>query len=184
MKRLVSYFLKGVVFLVPIGLTVWMLFGAVRSVDRWAGEMLGFSFPGVGLIITVGFTTFVGFLASNFLTKRLVGAFERLFDRLPLVKLLHRSLKDVLNALVGDKRRFDRPVVVNMNAEGSVKALGFVTRDKVDQYGHLDHVAVYFPQAYNFAGQVVLVPNSAVQDLSMAASDVMTFIVSGGISGK
>jgi len=183
-KRLVSYFLRGVVLLAPIGLTAWMLFGAVHAVDKWAGSVLGLPFPGVGLIITIGFVTFMGFLASNFLTKRLVGTFERLLDRLPVVKLLHGSLKDVFNAFVGDKRRFDRPVVVSLNSEGSVKALGFVTRNSVDQYLQPNHVAVYFPQAYNFAGQVVFVPQTAVQELPMSASDVMTFIVSGGISGK
>lgn len=183
-KRLVSYFLRGVVFLVPIGLTAWVLFGAVHSVDKWAGDALGLPFPGVGFVITLAFVTFVGFLASNFLTKRLVSTFERLIDRLPLVKLLHGSLKDVLNAFVGDSRRFDRPVVVSLNSEGSVKALGFVTRDNVDQYLQPNYVAVYFPQAYNFAGQVVFVPKSAVEELTMSSSDVMTFIVSGGISGK
>lgn len=183
-KRLVSYFFRGVVFIAPIGLTLWMLLGTVAAVDGWARTQLGLPFPGMGVVITVAFVTFVGFLASNFLTKRLVATFERLFDRLPLVKLLHGSLKDVFNAFVGDKRRFDKPVVVNLNSEGSVKALGFVTRTDLQEYLQVDHVAVYFPQAYNFAGQVVLVPASAVQALPMASSEVMTFIVSGGIVGK
>lgn len=184
MKRLISYFLRGVVFIAPIALTLWMLLGTVAAVDGWVRTQFDLPFPGMGVVITVAFITFVGFLTSNFLTKRLVAALERLFDRLPLVKLLHGSLKDVFNAFVGDKRRFDKPVVVDLNGDGSVKALGFVTRTDLTAYLQADHVAVYFPQAYNFAGQVVLVPASSVQALPMASSDVMTFIVSGGIAGK
>ncbi|MCG5055083.1 MAG: DUF502 domain-containing protein [Myxococcales bacterium] len=184
MKRLMSYFLRGIVFLVPIGLTVWLLFGAVHSVDSWARDQLRLPFPGLGVVVTIVAITFVGFLASNLLTKRLVHALERIIDRLPVVKLLHGSVKDVLSAFVGDERRFDKPVVVSMNPHGTVKALGFITRDNVEAFQLVEHVAVYFPQAYNFAGQVVLVPRTAVTLLDMPSSDVMTFIVSGGISGK
>jgi uncharacterized membrane protein len=98
--------------------------------------------------------------------------------------MVHGSLKDLLSAFVGTGRKFDRPVVVSMDAEGRVKAVGFVTRDDMTTYKQDDSVAVYFPQAYNFAGQVALVPRHAITALDLAASDVMTFIVSGGISGK
>ena len=183
-KRLMSYFLRGIIFVVPIGLTVWVLYGTIHSVDVWARTQLDLTFPGLGLVITMAVITFLGFLASNFLTRRALQWFERLFDRLPVVKLLHGSLKDVLNAFVGDKRRFDMPVVVDVNGNGSLKAIGFITRENVEHYQPGGYVAVYFPQSYNFAGQVVLVPRSAVLPIELPASDVMTFIVSGGISGK
>lgn len=183
-KRLMSYFLRGVIFVVPIGFTVWVLYGAVHSVDLWARNQMGLQFPGMGLVITLAAITFLGFLASNFLTKQIMNWFERMFDSLPIVKLLHGSLKDVLSAFVGDKKRFDKPVIVDLNGNGSVKAMGFITRENLDAYQQPDFVAVYFPQAYNFAGQVVLVPRTAVASLDLPASEVMTFIVSGGVSGK
>lgn len=184
MSRLMSYFLRGVVFLVPIALTFWVLYGTVHSVDLWARTQMGLQFPGLGVVITLASITFVGFLASNFLTKKMIHQFEKIFDRLPLVKLLHGSVKDVLSAFVGDKRRFDKPVVVDLHGNGSIKALGFVTREDLAQYQLDGYVAVYFPQAYNFAGQVVLVPSASVNALDLPASEVMTFIVSGGVSGK
>jgi uncharacterized membrane protein len=184
MTRLVSYFFKGVVFVVPIGVTVWLLTSAFMAVDHWVGDQVPLPFPGLGVAAMVVVITMVGFLTSNFLTRRLVGAFERIFDRLPVVKMVHGSLKDLLSAFVGTGRKFDRPVVVSMDAEGRVKAVGFVTRDDMTTYKQDDSVAVYFPQAYNFAGQVALVPRHAITALDLAASDVMTFIVSGGISGK
>lgn len=184
MSRLVSYFLRGAVFLVPIAVTFWVLYGAIHSVDLWTRTQLGLQFPGAGVIITLAATTFVGFLASNFIGRKFVASLERVFDRVPVIKLLHGSLKDVLSAFVGDKRRFDKPVVVDLHGNGSVKAIGFITRENVEPYQQTGYVAVYFPQAYNFAGQVVLVPRTSVALLDIPASEVMTFIVSGGVSGR
>jgi uncharacterized membrane protein len=132
------------------------------------------------LVAVTGF----GFLASNFFTRRLLSFVERQLDRLPLLRLLHVSLKDLMSAFVGEKRRFNQPVLVDMGADGRVKVAGFVTRDSMAQYGRPDDVAVYFPQAYNFAGQVVIVPRTAVTAIARDSSDVMAFIVSGGVTGR
>jgi uncharacterized membrane protein len=183
MKRLVSYFFQGLLFLLPIALTFWLLGGAFWSIDLWAREQLRIPIPGTGFLAALVLITAVGFLASHFFTRRLVLAFERLLDRLPVVKMLHGSLKDLLSAFVGPSRRFDRPVLVDLQAGGAVRALGFITRDTMAHYGLPDSLAVYFPQAYNFAGQVVVVPRSAVTPVEVPSADVMAFIVSGGISG-
>jgi uncharacterized membrane protein len=128
--------------------------------------------------------TVLGFLASNFFTRRLLQFFERQLDRLPLLRLLHTSLKDLMSAFVGEKRRFSKPVLVDLSADGRVKLLGFVTRDSMERFGRPDDVAVYFPQAYNFAGQLVIVPRAAISAIAADASEVMAFIVSGGVTGK
>ena len=117
MSRLVSYFLRGVVFVVPMGLTVWVLVGAFRSADDWARERFYLPFPGLGFVALVVAITLVGFLASNFLTKSIMRAVEHLFDRLPVIKMLHGAVKDLLSAFVGDKRKFDRPVIVSLSAD-------------------------------------------------------------------
>jgi uncharacterized membrane protein len=88
-----------------------------------------------------------------------------------------------MSAFVGPERRFDRPVIVDLSPGGGVRAIGFVTRDSLAAYGLADSVAVYFPQAYNFAGQLVVVPRAAVKAIDVPSADVMTFVVSGGISG-
>jgi uncharacterized membrane protein len=184
MKRLLSYFLQGLVFLVPIGLTIWVLLGAVVTIDEWGRGRLGLDIPGFGIAFTISAITFAGFLASNFLTRRLMRTLETLFDRLPLVKMLHGALKDLLSAFVGEKKRFDKPVLVTMNAEKTIKALGFITREDLMYLGEPDCVAVYFPQSYNFAGQVVLVAREAIRPIDQSSGDLMAFIVSGGITGK
>jgi uncharacterized membrane protein len=75
-------------------------------------------------------------------------------------------------------------VLVDIGGDGRLKAVGFVTRDSMERFGRPDDVAVYFPQSYNFAGQVVIVPRSAVTTLALDASDAMAFIVSGGVTGN
>ncbi|MDZ4697815.1 MAG: DUF502 domain-containing protein [Deltaproteobacteria bacterium] len=184
MKRLLSYFLQGLVFLVPIGLTIWVLLGAIVTIDEWGRGRFGLDVPGFGIAFTITAITFAGFLASNFLTRRLMRALETLFDRLPLVKMLHGALKDLLSAFVGEKKRFDKPVIVTLNAEKTLKALGFITREDVSNLGEPGSVAVYFPQSYNFAGQVVLVAREVIRPVAQSSGDLMAFIVSGGITGK
>jgi uncharacterized membrane protein len=185
MRRIAYYFLQGLIFLVPIIVTVWAAGSAFLSIDETIRRLIGSPLPpGLGfLVMLVGVTAF-GFLASNFFTRRVLALVERLLDRLPLVKLLHTSLKDLMSAFMGEKRRFNRPVMVELSADGRVKAVGFVTRDSMERYGRPDDVAVYFPQAYHFAGQLVVVPRTAVTALTLDTAEVMSFIVSGGISGK
>jgi uncharacterized membrane protein len=183
-RRLVYYFLQGLIFLVPIVFTLWAVGSAFLAIDRWIGRLIGAPIFGVGFgVMLVGVTVF-GFLASNFLTRRLLQTFEELMDRLPLLRLLHSSIKDLMSAFVGEKRKFNRPVLVDIGGDGRLKAVGFVTRDSLERFGRPDDVAVYFPQSYNFAGQVVIVPRTAVTAIEVDASDAMAFIVSGGVTGK
>jgi uncharacterized membrane protein len=184
MRRLVNYFLQGLIFLVPIVFTLWAVGSAFVAIDRWIGRLLGAPIFGLGFAAMLVAVTVFGFLASNFLTRRLLQLVEQLLDRLPLLKLLHTSLKDLMSAFVGEKRRFNKPVLVDISGDGRVKAVGFVTHDSMERFGRPDDVAVYFPQSYNFAGQVAIVPRAAVTALTVDASDAMAFIVSGGVTGK
>ncbi len=184
MRRLVYYFLQGLIFLVPIVITLWAVGSAFLAIDRWIGRLIKVPVFGLGFaVMLVGVTVF-GFLASNFLTRRLLQYFEQLLDRLPLLKLLHTSIKDLMSAFVGEKRRFNKPVLVDVAGDGRLRAVGFVTHDSMERFGRPDDVAVYFPQSYNFAGQVVIVPRAAVTALAIDAYDAMAFIVSGGVTGK
>ena len=94
----------------------------------------------------------------------------------------HSSTKDLLNAFVGEKRRFDKPVVVALSPDGRTKVIGFVTQESLDQLGLAGHVAVYLPQSYNFAGNLLLFPAEHVQRLAAESAAVMAFIISGGVA--
>jgi uncharacterized membrane protein len=108
---------------------------------------------------------------------------EGVLIKAPFVKLLYTSIKDLIAAFMGEKRRFDQPVLVSLSPVGHGEAVGFVTRTDLEFLGLLDHVAVYFPQSYNFAGHLLVFPKDQVRPLEAESSEVMAFIVSGGVSG-
>jgi uncharacterized membrane protein len=179
MKRLVNYFLQGLLVLVPIVLTVYAFIWSFLVLDRW----LGLPIPAVGPLIMVVTITAVGFLASNFLTRRILGRLETFFARVPIARFLYSSLKDLMGAFVGEKRRFDRPVVVDLVPGAAIRCLGFVTRDSLAAWDLHDCAAVYFPQTYNFAGYMAIIPKDRIKPIAIDGAECMAFIVSGGITG-
>lgn len=179
MKRLANYFLRGLLVIAPVAITVYVCVWIFERIDG----LLGLPIPGLGFLLTLGVITLVGFLASNLLAISFVSVLERVMTRLPFIRLLYTSTKDLLDAFVGEKRRFDTPVVVSVTPDGGAKALGFVTMRTLEQLGIGQYVAVYFPQSYNFAGNLLLVPADRVTPLAVDSAAVMAFIVSGGVTG-
>lgn len=182
MKRLVDYFIKGLLVFVPMALTVFLLIWAFTSLDAAFRTLFRIKFPGLGLLLTLGLIVVIGFIASNFLGKRLFALIEKVFIGLPLVKLLYSAVKDMIEAFAGEKKSFDKPVIATIAPGGAAKIIGFVTQESLENLGLSNHVAVYVPQSYNFAGNVLLFPKEAVKPLSIESSKAMAFIVSGGIS--
>ena len=178
MSRLLAYFLRGLVVVVPLALTVYVCVAIFTKIDSW----LGLPIPGAGFVLALALITVVGFMASSIVTRTLLGAVDRLFERLPFVRLLYSSAKDMLNAFVGEKRRFDKPVLVALSADRAVKVLAFLTSDSLVSLGVSDHVAVYMPQSYGFAGHILVVPADRVERIDADAAEVMAFIISGGVT--
>jgi uncharacterized membrane protein len=177
MPRLLAYFIRGLVVVSPIAITAYVLWLMFHTIDGW----LGITTPGVGLLITLSFTTFIGFLASTVITRSVVRFLEDLLSKVPFVRLLYSSSRELLNAFVGEKKRFDRPVLVAIG--GGVKVMGFVTQDTLTNLpAGAAHVAVYLPQSYHWAGQLVIVPFDQLTVINAAASDVLAFVVSGGVT--
>ena len=180
MKRISQYFLQGLLFLVPLVVTVYVIYWVFIRIDG----VLNLPVPGLGFIVTIIFITLVGFGASNFLTRNLVHLVDKVFARLPLVKMIYTAIKDLVNAFVGDKKSFNRPVQVVIDRESNLRVIGFATRDSLDSIGIQDSVAVYLPQSYNFAGNLIIVDREQVISMSADPGEVMKLIVSGGVSSK
>lgn len=178
MKRLLTYFLRGLILTVPLVVTIAVCWVVLTRVDGW----LGIPIPGAGFAITVVGITLIGFVGTSFLWTQAERWLESLLERLPFVRLLYSSTKDLLSAFVGEKRRFDKPVLVQLSADGAVRTFGFITQASLGALGLPDDVAVYFPQSYNFAGQLVVLPATRVTRLEATSSDVLAFIVSGGVT--
>ena len=192
MKYVMKYFFRGLLFVAPIAITVFVFYYIFDAIDKPLGELTAGVFGwekvrGVGFVVGVVFAfvllTVIGVLTSNFITRRLMRMVDDLFDKFPLVKLLHSSLKDLIGAFVGEKKSFDTPVFVTLIPGAGVKAVGFITRKTMESWGLADDVAVYLPQSYNFAGNLIVVPREQVTPIAVQSSDVMQFLVSGGVSG-
>ncbi len=179
MARLLGYFGRGLVLLAPLVITGWVCWQLFTTVDGW----LGLPIPGAGFVVTLALITVMGFLGSTFLSRTVVGLVEGLMARLPFVRLLYGSTKDLLSAFVGERRRFDRPVLLSLTADGTVQLVGFITQDSLEGIGVLDRIAVYCPHSYNFSGQLYVASAAQVRPLDMASADAMAFVVSGGVTG-
>ena len=170
---------RGLLVLVPTvgtGYTVWLVL-------HWIDSAIGVPIPGLGIVITLSLILATGFIASNVMGQALIALFERAIRRLPVVSLLYTSLKDLLGAFVGDKKSFDKPAMISMDdSKGGMKLFGFVTCQRFDDVRLTDHVAVYLPQAYNFAGNVIVVPKSRVEYVDAEPAQFLAFVVSGGVS--
>jgi uncharacterized membrane protein len=178
MKRLLTFFLRGVVLTVPLVVTIAVCWMVLTRIDGW----LGIPIPGAGFLVTITAITLIGFVGSTFIWRKAEQSMDDLLNRLPFVRLLYSSTKDLLNAFVGEKRRFDTPALVALSPDGAVRTLGFITQPSLAGLGLPGDVAVYFPQSYNFAGQLVIVPSSRVTRLDAVSSDVLAFVLSGGVT--
>ena len=179
MNRLVTYFFRGLLFVVPVALTVYILTVSIH----WLDNIIDFRIPGLGMLTILASIILVGYLASTLLAGPLFNLLEELLIKLPLVNIIYTSLKDLISAFVGDKKKFDQPVLVTLNPEFTIRKPGFITKKDLAVLGLADQVAVYLPHSYNFSGNLYIVPAKYVTPLDISSADIMKFIVSGGVSG-
>ncbi len=177
--KIVRYFFNGTLFIVPLVATVYFFIQAFQ----WLDSRLALPYPGVGFAIILSAITLFGYLTTNFAFRTMTDWFDQVMNRIPLVKLLYSSVKDLLAAFVGDKRKFNKPVLVTINKENSIYRIGFITQSDLSEIGLADMVAVYFPQSYAFAGDHFVVAKENIKPLNVSGSVAMKFILSGGISG-
>jgi uncharacterized membrane protein len=176
MNWLIKNFLRGLVIVVPIALTIYLIYEAFTRIDR----LLNLRTPGLGIAVTFGGCVLIGALASNFVVKKFLQLTETIFRRAPIVRLVYAALRDLLEAFVGDKKRFDQPVSVAITDD--VHTLGFVTQDDLGFLGRPGDVAVYLPFSYSVAGTLIVVAASRITRLENDSASVMALIVSGGVS--
>jgi uncharacterized membrane protein len=178
MKQLIGYFLKGVLVVVPIGLTVYVIWHSIV----WIDALLPFQQRGLGLIAVLVSLTVIGYLASAYLTSSLFLYLEKLFAKVPIVKIVYLATKDFIAAFVGEKKKFNQPVLVRLNDENQLFRIGFITADNLGKLGIEDKVGVYFPSSYSVLGTLYIVPTKNITPLDAKGADVMKFIMSGGVS--
>ncbi|RLD36925.1 MAG: hypothetical protein DRI74_08035 [Bacteroidetes bacterium] len=186
-KALMRYFVQGLLYLVPIVITAYVILLMFNWVDDitvpYEIKYLGFQIPGLGLVIMLVFITVVGLLGSSFIFRPIIHYFELLINRAPLIKDLYSAVKDLMSAFVGVKKKFTEPVLVKMDV-GGLQRIGFITqKNGVEEMGiSKDQLVVYLPYSYGIMGTVIVVPKENVKSINLPSTEVMKFIVSGGVT--
>jgi len=186
-KAIIRYFGQGLLFLVPITITIYVVLLLFNYVDDltipYEEKYFGFQIPGMGLIIMLVFITIVGILGSSIIFKPIIHYFELLINRAPLIKDLYSAVQDLMSAFVGGKKKFTEPVMVKMDING-LQRIGFITqREGVKEMGiSKDQVVVYLPYSFGVMGTVIVVPKENVKLIDLPSTEVMKFIVSGGVT--
>ena len=188
---LLNYFVKGLLIVVPLGAAFLLIFWVVRGIDN-ALNLSGVLWtdkdgkpvyiPGLGILNVLVLIFIGGVLVTNVITEPIRRWFNRWLNRLPLLKFLYSSIKDLTEALVGEEKKFNEPVIVEVNEFG-LKKIGFIVQKDLSSLNLPGEVAVYFPFSYSFAGQVVIIPANKVKLIEKGAADMMKFVISGGVSG-
>jgi uncharacterized membrane protein len=182
--KLLRYFLHGLLLIAPMVITIYIISALFKWLDNMVPSLFNVTlYPGLGIVIILSFIIVLGYITSNLLTRSLVSFLESFIKRIPLINLLYSSTKDVMDAFVGEKKKFDHPVLVKTNALNEEYRIGFITREDLSAVGLTDHVAVYFPHSYNISGNLFLVPRTSITHLDISSSEAMRFVVTGGVTG-
>lgn len=191
-RALLRYFIKGLLIVVPLGAAFFLIFWAVKTIDtslNLSGYLLTDTktgkpiyIPGLGILNVVVIILIAGILVTNVVTDPIKRWFYRWLNRLPLFKFLYSSIKDLTEAFVGEEKKFNEPVIVEVNEFG-LKKIGFMVQKDLAKLNLPGEVAVYFPYSYSFAGQVVIISADKVKHIDRSAADMMKFVISGGVSG-
>lgn len=191
MKFLGRIFAKGLFAVLPLGVTlgvlVWMggmLESAVGRVIRLAVGREAYH-QGMGLAAGLALIFLLGLLLNAWVVRRVWRGVESLVDRVPFVKVLYGSVRDLMQYFGGEgKEEFGQAVLVTVAED--TKVLGLVTRASMEgfheAFGGADTVAVYLPMSYQVGGYTVFVPRSSVEPVDMDFEDAMRFAVTAGVS--
>ncbi len=176
--KLFNYFIKGMLLLAPVSITCYIIIKILYSLD----DIFYFHFRGLGLLVSLAVIMLVGFIGTTFIAVPVFRLFEGGLSHLPLVRLIYFSLKDLVQAFVGDKKKFSHPVMFLLNPDSGVRKIGFITQADASFLDIEGYVLVYCPHSYAFSGEVLVVPKAHITPLNIPSSDVMKMIISGGIS--
>ena len=186
MKKIIKYFLQGLLVFSPFIATVYIIVAMFSVVDNSANSIIEQFFDrrirGVGFVLTLSIITMLGFLSSTLLFRGIFIWVENLLLKSAIVRLIYTSIKDLSNAFVGENKKFNKPVLVKMQHDTGIYKIGFVTQENFSLLQEKELVAVYLPLSYSFAGDLFLVEKSFVQPIDINSMDAMKFIVSGGVT--
>jgi len=190
LNRIFGYFVRGLILVAPLYFTFLIIWTGVETLDGILPVSIPISakksiyLPGLGMLIILLGILLLGFFFSTVVPQSFFRFTERILRKIPLVSLIFYSIKDLISAFVGDKKKFNQPVLVTIYRDSDVKKLGFITQTDLSHLFLKDYIAVYMPHSYAFSGELFIVPIANVTLLNANSADIMKMIVSGGVSVK
>ncbi len=179
MKKIINYFLQGLLYIIPISVTLYVVYWTFQKIDG----ILPFQFPGLGLIVIISLITFIGFAGSIIITSPINSFFQRLLRKAPLLRTIYSSMKDLMQTFVGKKKGFNQAVLIKLYENSTIERIGFITNENLNSLGiKSGKILVYLPHSYAFSGQLFLVDKSYITNIDKPSSEVMKLIVSGGVT--
>ena len=189
-RKIFQYFLQGILVVAPVSITMYLIYWFVSSVDNLvpiftikdeSGNITTRNY-GLGFLAIIAALIVIGYLSSNFITSRIFSLFDGWLERTPGIKFIYSSVKDFFEAFAGEKKKFNKPVLANID-DNDVWRVGFITQEEVKDFHFVDYVAVYIPASYSIAGNVYLLPRIRVKPITnINATDAMKFAISGGVT--
>lgn len=190
LSRLVNYFLQGLLVMAPLAITAYAVYWIVSSIDNLiplftyrdeAGNVIVRNY-GLGFVVVIAFICLIGWLSSSLIQLRLFSLFDRWLERAPGIRFIYSTVKDFFEAFAGEKKKFNRPVLANID-DNDVWRVGFITQNEMRDFGFTEYVAVYIPMSYSIAGNVYLIPRNRVRPITnISATEAMKFAISGGVT--
>lgn len=184
MKPIVNYFFRGLLFILPLFATFYVVIVLVNWTDETLNTLLyswlPFEIPGLGIVTAFMMIVLLGMAVSWAFSKPIFSYFESIISKTPFIKIIYTAFKDFTEAFVGSKKKFNRPVLVSFM--DGVDRIGFITESQLSMLGIDNRIAVYCPHSYNFSGNLFLVDPKKVTKLDINPTDAMKFAVSAGVT--
>ena len=188
MKKIINYFLQGLLYIVPISVTLSVVYWAFKKIDKIIPGLLDklgvdMQIPGLGLIIIIALITLIGFAGSVIISSPINAFFQRLLTKAPLLKTIYSSVKDLMRTFVGKKKGFNQAVLIKLYENSTIERIGFITNEDLSSLGiKSGKILVYLPHSYAFSGQLFVVDRSYITPIDKSSAEIMKLIVSGGVT--
>lgn len=190
MKYINQIFFKGLIVVLPITLTFYLLIWASYKIETLFGSAVELLvgqwlyIPGLGIAVTVIFIFLVGLLVNNYITGRFFKWLSSTLEKVPLIKVIYNPLKDLMALLPGKSSDKNKPQRVVLVPLGNVQTLGLVTREELDELPGSNLISVYVPLSYMLGGITVLIEKDKVKKVDMAVDQALKLSVTAWIKAS
>ncbi|MFY7707367.1 MAG: DUF502 domain-containing protein [Flavobacteriales bacterium] len=188
LRKLGGFFLNGVLIIVPIAAVLYIIYKVLELLSTPVLSLMynerelavtGEKISPLAILLLLLFILIMGYIGTKLINEPIKKRISQYVEKIPLYK----SITDIINALVGSKKRFNKPVLVKLNQEQDIEVIGFITDEDLNELADdiEGKIGVYLPMSFSFSGHLVIVPRKNVKIVDRNSVAVMKYLVSGGI---